>query len=194
MCESSEFESSEQLADYHRNLHNTTRDRLRAILERTPLLRDIACDITPDELAAEIAFINGDSIKVYVHREPYAKLKVIVPRQCTVWQLKAAIRRCFETQQQRHPTTQQFNDKDTSSKRSSHHDRQRHQCDSIDVRNVKISWKYIWRTYYLRYNGTALIDNEKKLSDYDVRNKAALDFVKKIKIDRKAQYKKHEKR
>lgn len=187
MCDSSEreFESSEQLAEYHQNLCNTTKEQLRTILSNTPLLRDITDDITQDELTAEIAFINGDSIKIYVQREPYEKLKVIVPRQCKVRELKATFQHCFEAHQRRQ-AKRPDNDK---SKHSS--SRQRHHTEPIAVHNVNISWKYIWRTYYLRHNGIALIDDEKLLSEYDIRSKAALDFVKKIKINRKTRKTKH---
>lgn len=181
MCDSSEreFESSEQLAEYHQNLCNTTKEQLRTILSNTPLLRDLADDITQDELTAEIAFINGDSIKIYVQREPYEKLKVIVPRQCKVRELKATFQHCFEAFQRRQAKRA---DNDRSKHSSS---RQRHHTDRIVAHNVNISWKYIWRTYYLRYNGIALIDDEKLLSEYDIRSKAVLDFVKKTKINRK---------
>lgn len=187
MCDSGEreFESSEQLAEYHQNLCNTTKELLRTLLSNTPLLRDIDDDVTQDELTAEIAFINGDSMKIYVQREPYEKLKVIVPRQCKVRELKATFQHCFEAYQRRQ-AKRADNDK---SKHST--SRQRHHTNRNAVHNVNISWKYIWRTYYLRYNGIALIDDEKLLSEYDIRSKAILDFVKKIKINRKTRKTKH---
>lgn len=183
MCESAECErkTTDQLAAYHRNLCNITKDRLRSILAQTPLLRDISCDVTHDELAAEIAYINGASIKIYVQRKPYQELKVIVARQCKVSELKAAVRRTFEVYQRK----QAKNACDDKHKSKHATERQRHRGDHIAVHTAKISWKYIWRTYYLCHNGMALSDNAKLLSDYGVRSKDVLDFVKKIKIDRK---------
>lgn len=155
---------------------------MRSILAQTPLLRDIASDVTHDELLAEIAYINGGSIKLYVQRKPFEELRVIVPRQCTVWQLKAAIRRTFEAHQ-RKQASRAADDKHRKSEHAV--DRPRHRSDLIAVHTARISWKYVWRTNYLRHNGIALADNAKLLSDYGVRSKDVLDFVKKIKVDRK---------
>lgn len=46
---------------------------------------------------------------------------------------------------------------------------------------TRISWQYIWRTYYLEYDGEPLTDDKQLLSHYGVRNKSNLRFVKKIK-------------
>lgn len=172
-----DFETSEQLCEIHRNLRNSTKERLQSILNATPLLCDFNGDVTYDDIAAEISIVKGDAIKIYVTREPYQRLKLIVSRTNTIIELKSAIKRSFNALQNR---LKLKNAKDkSSSKRSNKHN------EPI----VNISWKYIWRTYYLRHNGAALINNEKTLAEYDIRNKAILDFVKKIKIDRKNQRK-----
>lgn len=168
----------EQLCENHRNLRNSTKERLQSILDATPLLRDFSGDVTHDEIAAEISIIKGDAIKIYVTREPYQRLKVIVSRTNTIIELKSAIKRSFNALQNRLRLKSAKDE--SSSKRSSKRN------EPI----ASISWKYIWRTYYLRHNGrAALINNEKTLADYDIRNKDILDFVKKIKIDRKVQRK-----
>lgn len=167
------IETSEQLCEIHRNLRYSTKERLQSILDATPLLRDFNGDVTHDEIAAEIAIIKGDAIKIYVTREPYQRLKVIVSRTNTISELKSAIKRSFNALQNR-LRLKSAND-ETSSKRSSK------RVEPI----ANISWKYIWQTYYLRHNGAALISNEKTLAEYNVRNKDILDFVKKIKVDRK---------
>ncbi|MCL4139887.1 UNVERIFIED_CONTAM: hypothetical protein GTU68_019772 [Idotea baltica] len=43
-----------------------------------------------------------------------------------------------------------------------------------------ISWKYIWRTYWLCFEGTRLVDDNKKLLSFGISHKAKLSFLKKI--------------
>lgn len=52
------------------------------------------------------------------------------------------------------------------------------------IDSSKISWKYVWRTYYLQLDdddGTLLINDNNLLSVYGVRNKCSLKFVRKTK-------------
>lgn len=44
-----------------------------------------------------------------------------------------------------------------------------------------ISWRYIWRTYYLDYHGVRLTDDNKLLDNYGIGNKSVLKFVKNTK-------------
>ncbi|NXA80611.1 SNR25 protein, partial [Thryothorus ludovicianus] len=43
-----------------------------------------------------------------------------------------------------------------------------------------LSWKYIWRTYHLTYNGEKLADDKKKLREYGIRNRDEVSFIKKL--------------
>uniref|UniRef100_A0A803VZN2 Small nuclear ribonucleoprotein U11/U12 subunit 25 n=1 Tax=Ficedula albicollis TaxID=59894 RepID=A0A803VZN2_FICAL len=43
-----------------------------------------------------------------------------------------------------------------------------------------LSWKYIWRTYHLTYNGEKLADDRKKLREYGIRNRDEVSFIKKL--------------
>lgn len=181
--EAIDFVACSELSKNHQHLRNETRERLKNLLAKTSTLRDLNCDITPDEIAAEIAIIHGESIKVYVKREPYQQLKVIVPKNGTVRDLKAAIRRSFQAYQNRLRIKCESND----SQKSSHsNERRQHSHEPIEP---NISWKYIWRTYYLQSDtdSTVLNDDDKTLSEYDILNKTVLKFVKKIKIDRRTQ-------
>lgn len=173
-----DFKTSEQLCEIHRNLRNQTKERLQSILDATPLLRDFNGDVTHDEIDAEISIVKGDSIKIYVTREPYQRLKVIVSRTNTIIELKLAIKRSFNALQNRLRLRSAKDE--SSSKRSSKRN---------DEPIANISWKYIWRTYYLRHNGIALTNDDKTLAEYEIHNKDILDFVKKVKIDRKTQRK-----
>lgn len=177
----SNFEASCELSKYHQHLRNETRERLKNLFTKTPALRDLNYDVTVDEIVAEIAIVNGESIKVYLTREPYEKLKVIVPKNSTVRDLKAAIRRTFTAHRNRQRSQRCTNESTVTSKQP--FERQ----NSAEI-IPNISWKYIWRTYYLQ-NDTddVLINDEQMLSEYNVRNKCILKFVKKIKIDRRMQ-------
>lgn len=206
--------NANDLSEAHRTLQTKTVDALRRILAHSSILRDIACDVTPEEIRAQIAIVNGDSIAVYVKRDPYPKLKVIVPadRRTTVAVLKQAIQRNHTLQQQRRRISR--------TKIAAHEKRQRRASDvaastsaaaskssstsahqqndgknSSDVDDnepirTKISWKYIWRTYHLECDGTILRDDRRPLVDCGIRNKTVLGFVKKSKADRKMRKKK----
>ena len=43
-----------------------------------------------------------------------------------------------------------------------------------------ISWRYIWKTYWLSFEGTKLIDDNKKLKEYGLYNKCEVTFLKKL--------------
>lgn len=45
---------------------------------------------------------------------------------------------------------------------------------------VKISWKYIWRTYDLQHESQRLTRDTVLLSELGIRNKSAVTFVKKL--------------
>lgn len=45
---------------------------------------------------------------------------------------------------------------------------------------VKISWKYIWRTYSLRYDSERMSKDEALLHEVGVKNKSKVTFVKRL--------------
>lgn len=183
------FETSADLCENHRNLQKRTNEKLKEILSNSSLLRDIDYDVTPDELESQIAVATGDSIKVYVKRDPYPKLRIIVPANgSTVATLKKAIKWQYTIQQRRDHNRLI---EDNSSERISTSHRS-HRKTTKETKNssksstkqepiTKISWKYVWRTFYLEHNGECLKDDRKKLVEVDIRNKTVLNFVKKSK-------------
>lgn len=48
-------------------------------------------------------------------------------------------------------------------------------------RKVKISWKYIWKTYDLNFEGVILDKDDSSIDEYGVANKVTLSFKKKRK-------------
>lgn len=49
----------------------------------------------------------------------------------------------------------------------------------------RISWKYVWKSNWLSYEGTRLTDDNAKLHQYGIRNKSTLKFVKKYRDKQK---------
>ena len=44
-----------------------------------------------------------------------------------------------------------------------------------------ISWKYVWRTYWLVFNGVKLKDDNKLLRDYNIHNRDKVCFIPQLK-------------
>lgn len=199
------------LSEVHRKLQTNTVDALKRIFVQSAVLRDIAYDVTSEEIRSQIAIVNGDSIAVYVRRDPYPKFKVIVPadRRTTVATLKQAIQRNHTLQQRRRmqrqknathenkprqavSTSATVTSSSETSSTSAHHHRGRDDNDDNETIRTKISWKYIWRTYHLECDGTIMREDRQPLVDYGIRNKTVLNFVKKSKADKKMRKKKKE--
>ncbi|XP_068621096.1 U11/U12 small nuclear ribonucleoprotein 25 kDa protein [Battus philenor] len=132
----------------HDELLEITQSSLCTLLNYDSLLCDLPSDIITEEILSQIAVEHGQSIRIFISREDEPALKVIVPQKASVGDLKKAIARHFEIHQKR-----------TGSK-------------------VKISWKYIWKTYNLSFDGIILDNNRNPIEDYGVTNKVILTFTK----------------
>lgn len=210
------FDTNADLCEAHEKLQTNTVDALKRIFAQSSVLRDIAYDVTPEEIRSQIAIVNGDSIVVYVKRDPYPKFKVIVPadRRTTVTALKQSIQRNHTLQQRRglsrnriashenqrtatvstsaaaslsSKSSSTSTSTSTSTHRRHHH---HHHDDDYEPIRTKISWKYIWRTYHLECDGNILRDDRQPLVNYGIRNKSVLGFVKKSKADKAMRKKK----
>ncbi|XP_034828211.1 U11/U12 small nuclear ribonucleoprotein 25 kDa protein-like [Maniola hyperantus] len=135
----------------HDDLLQITKSSLTDLLHADPLLSDLPSDIILEEIISLTAVEHGQSICTYISREDEPPLKVIVPQNATIRELKKAIARHFEIYQQR-----------TGNK-------------------VKISWKYIWRTYDLSFDSLILDDDNSCIGNYGVTNKVTLSYKKKRK-------------
>ncbi|GLV36669.1 uncharacterized protein CBL_02496 [Carabus blaptoides fortunei] len=135
----------------HEDLCEITLSTLRRLLASDPLLSDLPADVTIEEVNSQIAVAQGQSITVQILRSSDTPLNVVIPQGCcTVRDLKKAIQRAFELKQQR------------SRSRS------------------KISWIYIWKTYYLQHDSVVMRDDQELVSAYGVVNKAQIRFVKRL--------------
>lgn len=77
-------------------------------------------------------------------------IAVIVKLDCTLRQLREAIRMRFKLLRERSP-------RDSPYRRA-------------------ISWKYVWRKYGLMFGEEKLLDMDKQLRDYGIQNKSELRF------------------
>ncbi|CAH2067486.1 unnamed protein product, partial [Iphiclides podalirius] len=132
----------------HNELLEITQSSLCTLLNYDSLLNDLPSDIIVEEIYSQVAVEHGKAITIFISREDEPELKVIVPQKATVADLKKAIARHFEIHQKR-----------TGSK-------------------VKISWKYIWKTYNLSFDGIILDNNSSPIDDYGITNKVRLCFKK----------------
>lgn len=175
------FEASADLCENHRNLQKKYSEKLKEIFAKSSLLRDIDYDVTPDELESQIAVATGDSVKVYVKREPYPRLKLIIPVEgSSVGTLKKAIKWQFTVQQRReHSRLGESSSDRVPTSRSREKGTKPPSTGREPI--TKISWKYVWRTFYLEHNGECLKDDKQLLAECGVGNKSVLNFVKKSK-------------
>ncbi|XP_041471763.1 U11/U12 small nuclear ribonucleoprotein 25 kDa protein-like [Lytechinus variegatus] len=115
-----------------------------------PLLEDLPQDVCVEEVNLQIALEYGQAMTVIVKRADGDLMPVVVMQTATVQDLKSAIKRYFELKQNREEIKK------------------------------KISWRYVWRSYYLCFEGEKLTDDYKKLRDYGIRNREVVTFVKRL--------------
>ncbi|XP_026314524.1 U11/U12 small nuclear ribonucleoprotein 25 kDa protein-like [Hyposmocoma kahamanoa] len=154
MCDITDSEGSLAATLSHDELLEITQSSISTLLTCDPLLSDLPPDITLEEVLSQIAVEHGQAITIFINREDEPVLKVVVPQSATVSDLKKAIARHFEIYQKR-------------------------------IKNkVKISWKYIWKTYDLNYEGLILDCDHRSIDEYGVTNKVTLTFKKRRKRKR----------
>ncbi|XP_076238036.1 U11/U12 small nuclear ribonucleoprotein 25 kDa protein [Calliopsis andreniformis] len=133
----------------HEELVKLTRKAIDNIIESDPLLSGLPTDVTIEELKAQAAVAQGQAITVYLNRENLPKLGIVVPpHNTTVLDLKKAIKR--------------------------------HTNISLKREKVKrkVSWKHVWKKYYLCFENVKLIDDYENIKAYGITNKAELHYVK----------------
>ncbi|XP_053708018.1 U11/U12 small nuclear ribonucleoprotein 25 kDa protein [Synchiropus splendidus] len=121
-----------------------------ARLVQNPLLCDLPIQVTLEEVNSQIALEYGQAMTVRVLRADGDVMPIVVVQNASLLDLKKAIRRFMELKQQREGGVKH------------------------------ISWRYIWRTYSLVFQGEKLDDDKMKLKDYGIRNRDEVTFVKKL--------------
>ncbi|XP_030193660.1 U11/U12 small nuclear ribonucleoprotein 25 kDa protein [Gadus morhua] len=122
-----------------------------ALLVQDPLLCDLPIQVTLEEINSQIALEYGQAMTVKVLKADGETMPIVVVQNASVLDLKKAIQRFMELKQQREG-------------------------------GVKyVSWRYVWRTYALVFQGEKMEDDNTRLKDYGVRNRDEVTFMKKLK-------------
>uniref|UniRef100_T1IHP2 SNRNP25 ubiquitin-like domain-containing protein n=1 Tax=Strigamia maritima TaxID=126957 RepID=T1IHP2_STRMM len=124
---------------------------LSGLMKSDPLLSDLPSSVTLDEVNSQIALEYGQAMTVNVIKTNGQVYPIVVEQKATVLDLKHAIKR--------HVTLKQSRDGDLT----------------------PISWKYIWRTFWLYFDGQKLMEDKKKLKEYGIHNRAEVTFIKQLK-------------
>lgn len=104
----------------HEELLKLTSSILTDLLPKDPVLKDLPCEVTLEEVNAQVALQFGRSMTVYVVRADGEELPIVVPQgTATVLDLKHAIKRHMGLRLMRQKN------------------------------NVKLSWRHIWKTHWL---------------------------------------------
>ncbi|XP_018612641.2 U11/U12 small nuclear ribonucleoprotein 25 kDa protein [Scleropages formosus] len=121
-----------------------------ARLVQDPLLCDLPIQVTLEEVNSQVALEYGQAMTVRVCKADGEVMPVVVVQNATVLDLKKAIRRFVELKQQREGGIKH------------------------------LSWRYVWRTYHIVFNGAKLEEDKMKLKDYGIRNRDEVTFMKKL--------------
>lgn len=133
----------------HQDLVKLTKEAIRNIIESDPLLRGLPCDVTIEEIKSQIAVAQGQAITLFLNRGELPRLGIVVsPHTTTVLDLKKAIKRQTNL--------------------------------SLERENVKkkISWKHVWKKYYLCFDNVKLTNDNENIKTYGITNKTELCYVK----------------
>ncbi|CAB3380350.1 Hypothetical predicted protein [Cloeon dipterum] len=143
-------EETQRLPKSHDDIVQMTKTALNTLIKNDPLLCDLPEDVTLDEIKAQVAVLQGTALSINVHREDGEVVKVIVDqRDATVSHLKRAFMRSTQLRLLRK-----------------------------QGRKVAISWKHIWKTNWLVFNGVKLQNDNAKLRDLGITNRANVSFAK----------------
>lgn len=106
-----------------------------ARIVQDPLLCDLPIQVTLEEINSQVALEYGQAMTVRVCKHDGEVMPIVVVQNATVLDLKKAIRRFMELKQQREGGVKH------------------------------ISWRYVWRTFLLVFDGEKLEDDRMKLKE-----------------------------
>uniref|UniRef100_A0A224Z789 U11/U12 small nuclear ribonucleoprotein 25 kDa protein n=1 Tax=Rhipicephalus zambeziensis TaxID=60191 RepID=A0A224Z789_9ACAR len=125
-------------------------EKIHALISNDPLLNNLHPEVTTDELKSYLALEHGQAMSLVVHKADGDHYTVVVEQKATVLDLKKAIRRHVTLRMARK-----------------------------GVKRV-LSWKYVWKTYWLSFDGELLKEDKALLRDFGIRNNSQLTFVKRL--------------
>ncbi|XP_025200160.1 U11/U12 small nuclear ribonucleoprotein 25 kDa protein [Melanaphis sacchari] len=149
-CTLSELDDVDVSVISHERLKDLTGEVLNAVLDKDSVLGDLPNNVTLGEIDLQIAIEHGRAITVYLERFDDIVIPIVVQKNgAKVIDLKKSIERKMELHLKR-----------------------------ADEKST-ISWKRIWKTYWLSCNGTKLKNNNDLISKY-MKNNSKLVFVKRF--------------
>uniref|UniRef100_A0A1B6CTK3 SNRNP25 ubiquitin-like domain-containing protein n=1 Tax=Clastoptera arizonana TaxID=38151 RepID=A0A1B6CTK3_9HEMI len=139
----------------HFEMIEITNKTLKEVFEKDSMLNNIPTDITLDEVMEKIAVIHGLSMTIYVMRADGEEIPVVVKhKDATVQDLKQAI--CRQMIRRLNRKSQK----------------------------VKVSWRFVWKSYDLVIGKQRLKNDKTLLADWNIKNKSRIFFVKRLKKKR----------
>ena len=140
--------------------------QIKSLVASDPLLNDLPIEtLTSEDLENLIALHHGQGMHLKVLRGDDTHLQLVVRRDATLRQLRRQIRQA---------TVKELND-----------EKDRKERRTFSCSPSRISWKHVWKTYGLKFDGAVLEDMDLKLTDVGIKNGSTLTFVKLKKRDKK---------
>ncbi|XP_065834998.1 U11/U12 small nuclear ribonucleoprotein 25 kDa protein-like [Oscarella lobularis] len=145
----------------HDEAKKTFQSKLGEIVEEDPYLGDLPKDVTLDEAKGFVALSSGQALAVTLVKYDGEEIPIVVSHGATVRTLKKVIRQTVALKSERAG------------------DRRR------------ISWKYVWKTYWLYYNNQKLTDDNARINQYGMHDQCKLGFVKRLRKEDKPKRLRH---
>lgn len=134
----------------HKAVMDKFKDGLAELIVGDPLLSDLPSQVTADEVNAQLALHYGQAMTINVIRYDDTIMPIVVEQKASVVDLRNAIKSFMTLKLSR------------------------------EGERRKISWRCIWRTYWLVFDGQRLVKDHKLLREYGITNNAEIKFVKKL--------------
>ncbi|XP_023211920.1 U11/U12 small nuclear ribonucleoprotein 25 kDa protein-like [Centruroides sculpturatus] len=122
------------------------------IIATDPLLADLPDGVTLEELNSLLALEQGRAMTLFVKRADGLVYDIIIEQKTNVLDLKKAIRRYVTTKLER------------------------------EGKKRTISWRYVWRIYWLYFEGQKLMNDHYLLKDYGIGNNSEITFIKRLRV------------
>ncbi|XP_033123407.1 U11/U12 small nuclear ribonucleoprotein 25 kDa protein-like [Anneissia japonica] len=135
----------------HQDAMKVIKEGIEEAIGDDPLLCDLPTDVTPEEVSLQVALEYGQAMLVNVCREDGEVMPIVVLQGASVLDLKKAIARYISLKFNREGITK------------------------------SVSWRFVWRRYWLSFGGHNLTQDNKLIKDYGIKNKDPVTFVKRLK-------------
>ena len=145
--------------DYsHKESVDIVKHSLDRLFAADALLNDLPSFVTLEEVNSLVALEHGRAMNINIEKEDGSSLPVIIEQTATVGDLKKAVERATTLKLVREQQQQQ---------------QQQHL--------PRISWKYIWKTYWLFAHGQKLKKDQQIVKEYSIENNDSVSFIKRLK-------------